>query len=329
MRHDYGDPARGESYEEANFHSALRGMKHEVVQFDFMERKRVVGTRAMRRELVQLASEGGPFDVCFFVLFGPEINAQTILSVKAGAGAPTVNWFADDHWRFDGFTDRIGPAFDWCVTTDADSLPRYRSIGIGNVILSQWACNTHLYRRLDAHRHPRGVTFVGRAHSDRPDVVRRLRSAGIDVDCWGRGWDNGRLSTEEMIGVFSGSAINLNLANSAKHPLWRVVAGRVLGYGGSFGKRPQQIKGRTFEIPGCGGFQLTEYVPHIERYFELEREISTYSSTDELIAKIRYWLAHPDLRTAVAEAGYQRVLREHTYDRRFSEIFATMGVGGS
>jgi spore maturation protein CgeB len=100
----------------------------------------------------------------------------------------------------------------------------------------------------------------------------------------------------------------------------------MLGYGGSFGERPPQIKGRTFEIPGCGGFQLTEYVPHLERYFELEREVSVYRTTEDLIERIAYWINNPEERRDVAAAGYRRVMAEHTYDHRFASIFASMGL---
>ncbi len=325
MQYDYGDPSRGESFEEANFHSALKGMGHTVIHFDFMERKRLVGTRTMRRELINEARLSGA-DLCFFVLFGPEIDAATVRAVGKASGAPTINWFADDHWRFNGFTDRVGPAFDWCVTTDEDSLPRYAAAGMRQVILSQWACNRYIYQQ-SAPEIEHDVTFVGRAHSDRPQVVDQINTAGIGVECWGRGWPNGRVSTAEMIRLFSGSAINLNLANSSTQRVWRVIARRALGYGGSFGVRPPQIKGRTFEIPGCKGFQLTEYVPHLEKYFHLEREVSVYRDVDELIRKIRYWLNNPEERAIVADAGYKRVLDQHTYDHRFGEIFSLVGRG--
>ena len=40
MADDYGDPARGPSFEETNFRSALEGMGHELVPFDFMAEKK-------------------------------------------------------------------------------------------------------------------------------------------------------------------------------------------------------------------------------------------------------------------------------------------------
>ncbi len=71
-----------------------------------------------------MAAETKP-DLSFFVLFEDEIEPETIERVSR-AGGPTVNWFTDDHWRFDRFTRHFAPAFDWSVTTDRDSLPKYR-----------------------------------------------------------------------------------------------------------------------------------------------------------------------------------------------------------
>src|SRR3954465_4763246 len=141
MANDYGKPDRGPSFEETNFRSALEGMGHEVVAFDFMERARVAGKTQMRRELVAAAAEAEP-DVAFFCLFTDELDVATIEAVGRRGGAPTVNWFADDPWRFDNFTKDMAPAFDLAVTTDAASLPKYEAAGLEDrVLLSQWACN--------------------------------------------------------------------------------------------------------------------------------------------------------------------------------------------
>lgn len=322
MAHDYGDPARGPSFEEMNFRSALEGMGHEVLAFDFMAREQEVGRAAMNAELVAREKETEP-DVAFFIMFKDEIAPETIRGMRA----PTVNWFADDHWRFDDFTSVYAPAFDWSVTTDHEAVPRYHALGVDTVILSQWACNRYAYTRTAATlRHD--VTFVGQPHGDRLEVVERLREAGLSPECWGHGWPNGKLGHEEMVELFGASRLNLNLANSSTNP-WtlRMRVGAVVRLRRPWDKpRRSQIKGRTFEVPGSGGFLLTDRVPYLEEYFDIGREISTFESTDDLIEKARHWLAHPDERAAVAEAGYQRVLGEHTYDHRFAAIFERMGL---
>jgi spore maturation protein CgeB len=153
-------------------------------------------------------------------------------------------------------------------------------------------------------------------------------AAGVPVRCFGNGWEAGRVGHEEMVRIFGASRINLNLGNSSTPtPTLRMRLG-ALARGRRFDMRPRppQIKGRTFEVPGSGGFLLADRVPHLERYFELGREIAVFSTVDELTGQAHHWLSHPEERAAVAEAGYRRVRAEHTYDHRFAAIFERIGL---
>jgi spore maturation protein CgeB len=324
LKHDYGKPERGLSFEEMNFRSALEGMGHEVVAYDFATRERELGRTRMNAELVDLARETQP-DVVFFFLFTDEIPPATVAEVGQAAGAPTMNWFADDHWRFESFSSTYAGVLDWVITTDHAALERYHALGKREVILSQWACNRYAYGPTgDPIAHD--VSFIGQPHGNRRETIDRLRAVGHHVECWGLGWPNGRIAHDDMVRVFSTSRVNLNLSNSSTPPnTIRAWIGRLLGRGEA-GPRPSQIKGRTFEVPGCGGFLLTERVPHLEGYFDIGREIAVFDDADDLVEQVGRWLGDEDARARVAQAGYARVMRDHTYDRRFEEIFRTAGL---
>jgi spore maturation protein CgeB len=323
MRHEYGDPRRGLSFEETNFRSSLEGMGHRLTTFDFMERAARNGGARMRAELVELSAETKP-ELAFFFLFTDQLDAQTIEAVGRRGGCPTVNWFADDHWRFDGFTRYMAPAFDLAVTTDPDSLPKYRLLANTRVHLSQWACNRYAYGKV-TNELKHDVTFVGQPHGDRKETVATLAASRLPVECWGFGWPSGPIEHDEMVDVFASSRVNLNLSNSSEVPGLKARLRRVLHFHPP-APRPSQIKGRNFEVPGCGGFLLTERVPHLERYFELDREVAVFDGTDDLAEKVRYWLENDLERQQVADAGYRRVISEHTYDHRFAAIFAELGL---
>jgi spore maturation protein CgeB len=322
MADDYGDPSRGPSFEETNFRSALEGMGHELVAFDFMAEEKAHGKTEMNHRLLAVAEEAAP-DLSLFFLFEDQIDADTIRGVSA-AGGPTVNWFADDHWRFDRFTRRYAPALDWSVTTDRDSLPKYDAINYRNVILSQWACNRYAYEKT-AQDLEYDVTFIGQAYGERPATVERLRAEGFDVSCWGFGWPEGRIGHDEMVRVFGASRINLNLS-SAFDPPERLPMRLLRPLRGKKEERRSQIKGRTFEVPGSGGFLLTDRVAHLEDYLTPEREIGIFEDADDLVDQVGWWLGHEEERAHAAEAAYRRVREEHTYDHRFVEIFKKIGV---
>jgi spore maturation protein CgeB len=63
---------------------------------------------------------------------------------------------------------------------------------------------------------------------------------------------------------------------------------------------------RAFEIPACGGFQITSWKPSIKELFIDGKEIVTYKTYKELIEKIDYYLNHEEERQQIAAAGMRR-----------------------
>jgi spore maturation protein CgeB len=73
---------------------------------------------------------------------------------------------------------------------------------------------------------------------------------------------------------------------------------------------------RMFEVTGAGSLLLTENASNLQDLFEPNQEVAVYSSTDELIEKIRYYLAHPQECKAIAAAGQKRTLSCHSTAQR-------------
>ncbi len=309
MHFDYGRKEQGPSFEYTNFYGTLQRMIPQVVEFDFMTIMHELGREAMNEKLMETAEREQP-DLIFFCLFTNEIDTYTISSLTKRF--VTYNWFCDDHWRFSNFSRHYAPHFSYVSTTDSEAIPRYQKIGYRQALLTQWACNHYDYLLLPDVQKKYDVTFIGQPHGNRKRVVNYLRSQGIAIQPFGRGWENGRVTQEEMICIFNASKINLNLANSS----WNIH---------TIFRGQQQIKGRNFEIPGSGGFILTNYMQGIERYYEIGKEIACFKTRRDLAGQIRYYLAHDDERERIARAGYERTLREHTYELRFRDLFGRMG----
>jgi spore maturation protein CgeB len=299
-RYDYGDRSRGFSYEENNFLHTLVASGHEVLAFDPLDARSKIGKTKMNRALLESVFRFAP-DIVFFVLFSDEISSATLLEIKDNMKIPTINWFTDDHWRFDEFSSKYAPFFSYAVTTHKRALTKYAQSGIQNVIYSQWACNHFLYRKLDLP-YIYDVSFVGQPHGDRQEVIKRIRKAGVNVETFGFGWPRGRVTTYEMVKILNQTRVNLNLSNDSRG-------------------QTNQIKGRDFEIPGCGAFMITGPAEDIEQYYVMNDEIVSYRDVTDLIEKVRYYLAHEDERERIKNKGYQRVIAEHTYVSRFNAIF--------
>ncbi|PIR26825.1 MAG: hypothetical protein COV41_00565, partial [Candidatus Brennerbacteria bacterium CG11_big_fil_rev_8_21_14_0_20_43_10] len=65
---------------------------------------------------------------------------------------------------------------------------------------------------------------------------------------------------------------------------------------------------------------------NLRDYYVDGKEIVIFKDTADMIEKIKYYLAHDKEREAIAQAGYERTIREHTYEQRFREIFKIMNV---
>ncbi|MDP3719095.1 MAG: glycosyltransferase [Acidobacteriota bacterium] len=86
------------------------------------------------------------------------------------------------------------------------------------------------------------------------------------------------------------------------------------------------VRLRDFEGPMSRTCYLTGHSDEITAFYDVGREIDTYRAAEELTDKVRYYLAHPPAAEALREAGYRRALCDHTWRRRFEELFSKIGV---
>jgi spore maturation protein CgeB len=77
---------------------------------------------------------------------------------------------------------------------------------------------------------------------------------------------------------------------------------------------------RTFKIPLCGGFEITDDVQCIRKYFKEGEEIVIAKNKEDWFSKIEYYTKNPDKRLSIIEAGRKKVLAEHTYHNRVEQI---------
>lgn len=303
--HAYGDPARGAGYEYVNFLPSLRRLGHRVSFFESFSRESYADFAGLNRALLKKVEETSP-DVVFCVLMQYEVWIETMRLIRK-SGSFLVNWSTDDSWKYPMFSRLIGTEWDLSVTTYPSAVGWYRRDGIGSVYLSQWAASVETLSSplpAAACRYP--VSFIGAAYGNRPGMVDALRYEGIDVACFGHGWPAGPVEAKQISEIVRSSRISLNFSEGSQK--------------GLEGAASRQIKARVFEVPGYGGCLLTEQAPDLERYFHVGEEILTFEGRHELVGAVKSLLADSDRRDAIARRGFERVSREHVYDRRFEEL---------
>ena len=77
---------------------------------------------------------------------------------------------------------------------------------------------------------------------------------------------------------------------------------------------------RIFDIMGCGGFLMTNYQAELTEHFTIGTDLDAYSSMDELIDKCAFYLEHDDIRKTIAQNGYEKIRKHHTYQHRIIEM---------
>ena len=171
----------------------------------------------------------------------------------------------------------------------------------------------------DGDERPFDITFIGNFHPDHSGRVALLEAlclrfpqtkvwspsiehlapnspirACYEGPAWGRG----------MCRILACSKITLN-----KH--------------GDFA--PYANNGRLYEATGMGALLMTDWKENLHELFEPGKEVVAYRSSDHCAELVRYYLEHDNEREAIARAGQERTLREHTEYQRTQELIEIVG----
>lgn len=105
----------------------------------------------------------------------------------------------------------------------------------------------------------------------------------------------------EMPLVFHYSKINLNITSKSIH---------------------DGLPLRIFDVLGCGGFLLTNYQSELTNYFTPGSDLDCYTSEDDLLEKVDYYLTHENDRNEIAHNGYETIKKYHNYPERLLQMIS-------
>lgn len=106
-------------------------------------------------------------------------------------------------------------------------------------------------------------------------------------------------TTTEMPLVFHESKINLNITSKA------IRSGIPL---------------RVFDIFGCEGFLLSNYQTELAEFFEPGIHFDYYTSAEELIEKVNFYLSHEKERKEIAHNAFEKALKEFNYPKQLDKL---------
>ncbi|MCF8054658.1 MAG: glycosyltransferase [Deltaproteobacteria bacterium] len=208
-----------------------------------------------------------------------------------------------DHF-FDSRDIYYAQAMDLVICLDQPSRYRFKNYGI-DAISFYSLFNAQKYVKTNDTRRDIPVSFVGLVGLKmfRKTYIDYIVSNGIAVDVYGNNSPNGFISKEKMVEVFNRTKINLNFTGMST----MTTIGKEL----NIQKLRRQMKGRIAEIALCGGFVLSDYASGMEEVFEIDKEIVVFSSKEEMLEKIKYYIDHDDEREEIAARGYERAQKDY------------------
>ncbi len=163
-------------------------------------------------------------------------------------------------------------------------------------------------RRVDLTR------CIGEVAASRRRVQVLSRLQGFQVKLWGdEGW-KGLLPESvtycgpaghyrELTRIYNATSVNLDINRIYQKDI---------------------VTMRVFDVVACRGFVLADHSDALADLFHPGTEIVSYRTLDELPRLVEYFLLRPDQREAVAAAGYERLLKEHTIRKRLQQMLSRL-----
>lgn len=266
----------------------------------------------INRRLIDAATEFVPDIV--WIEKGNMIRPSTLRALRRIVPeAVLVSYSEDDmflaHNRTRAYLKGL-PHYDCVFTTkapnvDAVELP---ALGARRVIAVDKAFDPHVHYTIegsesDVVRYGADVGFVGSYEEARARSLAYLAKNGIKVRVWGNGWE---ACSDRPPGLnIEGRAV-VNTESELAYTKTLCATRINLGFLRKLNRDTQTD--RTVEIPACGAFMLAERSDDHLRLFKEGHEAAFFGTDEEMLEKVRYFLAHDQERAAIARAARQRCL---------------------
>jgi len=228
----------------------------------------------------------------------------------------TVMMAGDTVYYYDVRDKYYAGAMDLFIILDSfEKIRAFRELG-GDAFIFLSSYDRASYHKFTDRKKTIDVSFVGgiAARRDRIEYLDYLAKNGIDVRVFGYGAPGGQVTLERMVEIFNESRINLNFTGA-------LVPNR-LSRNTPIPPGTKQLKSHQVEAALCGSFALSEYSPGMEETLLPGVEMAVYTTKEELLEKIRYYLSHEKEREDTAERGYRRAVKDHDVSIEIPKLLA-------
>lgn len=232
------------------------------------------------------------------------------LTAETAPKATRIVWVGDKFNREEGvFANHV----DWVFCTDTafvDAVHEYEFSAPASYL--PLAVNPDVFHPISVTR-SNAVIYVANNTTGRGEMVSTIKRP---ITLYGKGWSKlknsphiinaYRLPYSKLPEVYASCRAVLNIKNEKN-----VING---------------LSQRSFEPYGCMTPVLNDAMKDVELCFEVGKEILVYHSLDELHELYDRVTTDAAYANSIGQAGYKRVMAEHTYAHRAHTMLAQVGL---
>jgi hypothetical protein len=204
---------------------------------------------------------------------------------------------------------------DLITTSFRHYVDRFRALGVDSEYLRIGFDERVLDALSPMPERDLGLVFSGglnpAVHGDGVRLVEQVAER-MPIDVWGYGTE-ALPKSSPILERWHGEAWGLDMYRVLARS--RIVLNRHIRAAEGFANNM-----RLYETTGTGALLLTESAPNLSDLFEPGVEVVAYDSTDDLVDKVRHYLEHEDERAAIARAGHERTMAQHTYGHVIGDL---------
>lgn len=247
-------------------------------------------------------------------------STEEITEIKKINSSPIVIWFPDAISNFQKSMFFVA-GYDYLFFVDKYIVEKLKGEFLLNIHYLPQCCNPNHHKLVDVNEVEKqfyscDITNAGNLYPSRIALYKHLTNYNFKM--WGAKpsyW----LNIPEIKKIITGHVV-FNQEKSKAFSSAKIVLNNL---------HPAVIDGvnkRMFEIPACGGFQITSHREAISELFEIGKEIITYTDFNDLKIKLDYYLdlKNEEERKQIIKASYERVMKDHTYEKRLTQLINTV-----
>jgi spore maturation protein CgeB len=261
-----------------------------------------------------------------------------IIKAQVDKIKPDVLYIQEGNILSDKFILKLKPMVKLIIGQVASSIPSSRTYKSYDLVLTplphfikcfdergikseyfQLAFDERILKEIGPIEHTFDFTFVGgisKVHTNRFALINTL-SEGTGLELFGYGKNS----------------LNQNSKAYIQHhgETWGLEMYRTLAQSKISLNCHEEIAGnyasnmRLYEATGVGTCLITDWKQNLSNIFDLDKEILTFKSVEELNDKVNYFLDNDNERKNIAINGQKRVLKGDTYYYRMKQLLKIIG----